>query len=99
MSDDTDDARYPVTASDQRVAQGAGPDAIPRRAAGATPNAHSPSKYWDHWADGSYRRRRLRQVLFQSDAKFDAGCGWPELVQRNQTPVASSGWWRTTATA
>ena len=38
-------------------------------------------KYEQHWAQGSYHCICCGAKLFDSDTKFDAGCGWPSFYQ------------------
>ena len=48
--------------------------AVTRQAATERPFS---GRYNDHWVSGAYHCISCGQPLFASDAKFDAGCGWP----------------------
>lgn len=38
-------------------------------------------KYWDHDEHGIYRCVCCDTPLFESDAKFESGCGWPSYFK------------------
>ncbi len=76
LSHDIDDPRYPVRKTDAQWREQLDPMQYEVARHGATERAFS-GQYWDHWSDGSYRCVGCGSVLFDSGAKFDAGCGWP----------------------
>jgi peptide-methionine (R)-S-oxide reductase len=41
--------------------------------------------YWNHWEPGRYRCIGCGEPLFDANAKFDAGCGWPSY----RAPIAA----------
>ncbi|HEX8785857.1 MAG TPA: peptide-methionine (R)-S-oxide reductase MsrB [Telluria sp.] len=46
----------------------------------ATERAYT-GKYWDHHEHGIYRCVCCGTALFESDAKFESGCGWPSYFK------------------
>jgi peptide-methionine (R)-S-oxide reductase len=44
--------------------------------------------YNDHWLPGTYLCACCDEPLFESDSKFDAGCGWPSFFAGIEGKVA-----------
>ncbi|MEI6803034.1 MAG: peptide-methionine (R)-S-oxide reductase MsrB [Burkholderiales bacterium] len=74
---------YPIEKSDPEWkallrAKGAEPAAFEVTRHAATERPHA-GKYADAFNAGTYRCICCDKPLFSSDAKFDAGCGWPSF--------------------
>ncbi|GAA6153113.1 peptide-methionine (R)-S-oxide reductase MsrB [Pseudoteredinibacter isoporae] len=37
-------------------------------------------EYWNHKEEGQYLCRCCGEALFESEAKYDSGCGWPSFT-------------------
>ncbi len=61
-------------------AKGAEPVAFQVTRKAATERPYS-GKYENHWTSGEYHCVCCGNKLFDSETKFDAGCGWPSFYQ------------------
>ena len=73
-------ADYPVKKSDAEWRAQLDPLQYEVTRHAATERAFT-GRFWDHWAEGEYRCVGCDALLFRSDRKFDAGCGWPSYDQ------------------
>ena len=46
-------------------------------------------RYWNNHEEGEYRCAGCGTPLFQSDDKFDSGCGWPSFTQAQRDEVVT----------
>lgn len=78
MTDDHDD--YPVKKPDAQWRSELDPIAYQVTRCAATERPFT-GRFWDHFAEGTYRCICCGTQLFDSHTKFDAGCGWPSYWQ------------------
>ena len=70
------DTEYPVKKTDAEWREQLDPMQYQVARHAATERAFT-GKYWDHFQNGHYNCIGCGTPLFESDTKFDAGCGWP----------------------
>ena len=75
----TDGTPYPVVKTDEQWRAELDPMQYQVARHAATERAFT-GKYWDHFEPGRYDCVGCGTPLFESESKFDAGCGWPSYV-------------------
>ena len=73
-------ADYPVKKSEAEWREQLDPMQYQVARQAATERAFT-GRFWDHWENGEYRCVGCDALLFRSETKFDAGCGWPSYDQ------------------
>ena len=84
-----DDPSYPVRKTDAEWRAQLDPMQYQVARHAATERAFT-GKYWDHFEPGRYDCVGCGTPLFESDTKFDAGCGWPSYWRADQQRGRSS---------
>lgn len=82
---DHDDPRYPVRKSDAEWRAQLEPMQYQVARQAATERAFT-GEYWDHFEKGIYHCVGCGTPLFESETKFDSGCGWPSYFK----PIAGT---------
>ncbi|NAS30230.1 peptide-methionine (R)-S-oxide reductase MsrB [Flavobacteriaceae bacterium R38] len=70
--------KYPVTKTDEEWKASLTPDEYRVLRQKGTERPHT-GEYNLHFEEGEYRCRACDTKLFESDSKFNSGCGWPSF--------------------